>query len=264
MDERVHKAVALCGDALGLVDRPYVAFSGGKDSLVVAHLVSQIDDSIPLVYCDDELLYPEHVAYMVDMKLLHGDRLRVVEGGSVHAGWFTPWMHLPRWRQPDPVMNMEYLDWMRRERNAGRHKLGAGQLAARLGYDGVFLGLRRTESRRRADILAGALGIDKLNGIAYINPILDWTAREVWQYIGRHGLDYCPVYDVMDSIGVGRQRARIGPLPLSEGRHLWKGWPRLYIELLKQYGKRWQIPKRRPHDMDMSMWLELREVLDAL
>lgn len=42
--------------ALGMVERPYIAFSGGKDSLVVQHLVHQVDPEVPMVYCDDELL----------------------------------------------------------------------------------------------------------------------------------------------------------------------------------------------------------------
>ena len=264
MSDRVDESMSIISAALGRVSRPYVAFSGGKDSLVVAHLVSRIDDSIPMVYCDDELLYPEHVRYMLDMKALYGARLRVVEGGSVHGGWFVPWRMLPRWRQPDSALGMEYLDWMHQERARGRWKLGPGQLAGRLGYDSVCLGLRRGESLRRADILEAATGIDMLNGVTYINPIIDWTTDDVWEYIHEIELPYCGVYDVMDRIGVGRHKARVGPLPLSEGQHLWRGWPWLYIALVQRYGRRWTIPRRRPHDMDMLTWLELREVLDAI
>lgn len=258
-------ALAIIEDALGQVSRPYIAFSGGKDSLVVADLVHKVDDSIPLVYCDDELLYPEHISYMLDMKEFYGKQLRVVEGGSVHAGWFVPWQHLPRWRQPDPMMEMEYLDWMQRERAKGRWKLRGGHFAARLGYDSALMGLRRDESRRRAEILHGASGINVLGRITYIDPIIDWSSHDVWQYIAERQLPYCAAYDVMESIGVGKHRARVGPLPLSDGEHLWKGWPSLYIDLLRRYGRRWKVPgRRRPHGMDMLTWLELKEVLDAI
>ena len=116
---------------------------------------------------------------------------------------------------------------------------------------------------RRADILADTSGINTINGITYVNPIIDWSVDDIWRYIAQRGLDYCPVYDVMDRIGVGRRRARVGPLPLSDGSHLWKGWPQTYIQLLTRYGRRWRVPTRRPHHMDMLTWIEIRDVLET-
>jgi hypothetical protein len=46
---------------------------------------------VPLVYCDDELLYPEHVEYIDEVKPRMGDRLRIVQGGGLHGQWFRPW-----------------------------------------------------------------------------------------------------------------------------------------------------------------------------
>lgn len=241
--------------ALRLVSRPYIAFSGGKDSLVVAHMVCQVDNSIPMVYCDDELLYPEHVEYMNDTKLRFGDRLRIVQGGGLHRQWFRPWKSgMDWWRNPHP--SMEALSWVS-ERN-----VSPGELATRLGYDGVFLGLRRAESLRRADILAPSTGIDRLNRVWYINPLIDWSDDEVWDYIITEGLAYCPVYDQLSKIGVSRHHSRLGPLPLSQGEHLWKGWPELYLALVRRYGLRWTRPgRRKPPSMDNLMWLELQDAL---
>lgn len=242
-------------EALRLASLPYIAFSGGKDSLVVSHLVSHVDGSVPMVYCDDELLYPEHVEYMDDTKKRFGDRLRIVQGGGLHRQWFRPWKSgVDWWRTPRP--SMEALSWVS-ERN-----VSSGELATRLGYDGVFLGLRRAESLRRADILALSTGIDRLNRVWYINPIIDWSDDDVWTYIDDHGLVYCSVYDTLAEIGVGRHQARLGPLPLSEGEHLWKGWPDLYIALIRRYGLRWTRPgRRKPHGMDNLTWLELQDAL---
>lgn len=41
----------------------YVSFSGGKDSAVVAHLARQVDPTIPLVFSDTGLEYPELKAF---------------------------------------------------------------------------------------------------------------------------------------------------------------------------------------------------------
>ena len=249
------QAMGIIAEALGQVSRPYIAFSGGKDSLVVAHLVSQKDNAIPMVYCDDELLYPEHVTYMNDAKARFGGRLRIVQGGGLHRGWFRPWKSdTDWWRNPHP--SMEALRWVS-ERN-----VSPGELATRLGYDGVFLGLRRAESRRRSGILAASTGIAHLNRVWYINPIIDWSDNNVWEYIKEHGLNYCPVYDRLFEIGVSRHLSRLGPLPLSQGEHLWKGWPELYLALVRRYGLHWTRPgRRKPPSMDNLMWLDIQDAL---
>ena len=63
MEPALRGSLDIIEEALERCQRPYVAFSGGKDSLVVAHLVSQVNNSVEMVYCDDELLYPECPIY---------------------------------------------------------------------------------------------------------------------------------------------------------------------------------------------------------
>ena len=242
--------------ALESCSRPYIAFSGGKDSLVVMHMVSQIDDSVPIVYCDDELLYPEHVAYMDAAKDFYAGRLRIVQGGGLHRDWFRPWKTgVPWWRPPHP--SMEFLPWVA-ERN-----VTPGELATRLGYDGVFLGLRRAESLRRAGILATANGLERLNGVWYANPLIEWSDYDVWAYIKKHNLPYCPVYNRLSEIGVSTHHQRLGPLALTPGEYLWKGWPSLYASLIRRYGLMWTRPasRRKPKGIATMDWLE---ILDAI
>ena len=256
MEMLLSQTESIIQGALSRVTRPYIAFSGGKDSLVLAHLVSRVDSSIPMVYCDDELLYPEHVTYMEAAKERFGDRLRIVQGGGLHRQWFRPWKGGVEWWRP-PHPGMEFLPWVS-ERN-----VSPGQLATRLGYNGAFLGLRRAESLRRAGILAASTGLEKLKGVWYANPIIDWSDSDVWDYIDEHGLDYCPVYDRLASIGISRHHARLGPLPLTPGEYLWKGWPQLYASLIRRYGQRWTKPtsRRPPKGVEMLDWLDIADVL---
>ena len=133
-----------------------------------------------------------------------------------------------------------------------------------MGYDAAFLGLRRAESLRRAGILAASHGLDRLNGVWYCNPLIDWTDDDVWGYIRSEGLDYCPVYDRLFDIGVSVHHARLGPLPLSPGDHLWKGWPWMYPALVRKYGQRWTRPvslRRPPKGVSMLDWLEIQDAL---
>ena len=45
-------------------DKVYVSFSGGKDSLVLLHMVRCLYPSVPAVYCDTGLEYPELKAFV--------------------------------------------------------------------------------------------------------------------------------------------------------------------------------------------------------
>ena len=248
MLSQVNDALELIREALCRASRPYVAFSGGKDSLVLAHLVHRVDPSIQMVYSDDELLLPEHVAYI--RRMIDRGGLRIVSGGSIHAGWFRPWESAPYWRDPEPEM-----EWLPRNWKGARGRLSL--LARTLGYDGAFIGLRRLESRRRAAILEGSTGVHMAKGYPHITPIADWDDADVWEYIARHQLPYCHTYDRMAEIGV--QKPRLGPLPLMPGKYLWKGWPDLYLQIIQRYGPHWQLPTRRPSSMSMLTWLDLHE-----
>jgi hypothetical protein len=54
-----------------------------------------------MVYCDDELLYPEHVSYIEDAKEGFSGRLRIVQDGGLHRQWFRPWKPgVEWWRSP--------------------------------------------------------------------------------------------------------------------------------------------------------------------
>ena len=88
------------------------------------------------------------------------------------------------------------------------------------------------------------------------------TTDDVWDYIHSRGLDYCRAYDRLAEIGVGRHHQRVGPLPLSQGEHLWLGWPEMYVQLIRRYGLRWTRPvsNRRPPGMDPLLWLDIQEL----
>lgn len=204
-------------------ERPYLACSGGKDSLVALYLCRELMPEIAVIWSDDELEYPEQPGYI---RTIGRDYLRIVKGATTHAGWFIPWQESPYWREPEP--QMEWIDqpldkWSRDH------------------YDAVVLGLRATESRHRR-IRTQRFGAVYLpaDGQLRINPIQHWTLADVWAYIAANDLPYNPVYDRLSAIGVPREEQRIGPLPLSIAWHLELGWPEMYAGLVDRYGARWR------------------------
>lgn len=209
---------------------PYVAFSGGKDSLVVGCLVERVaGQPVTMAWSDDELEYPETVALMT--ALVSDPNLVITTGASTHAGWFRPWTNAPYWREQLPgthTIAIPQDDWM-----------------ARRGYDLTFVGTRAEENRKRRDWLRlahvqyGASYPVKGGTGHRCCPIWDWSSDDVWALIAGWGIPVNGAYAVYDRIEVARQYQRVGPLPLARRSHLEAGWPDLLQRLEKRYGTRW-------------------------
>jgi phosphoadenosine phosphosulfate reductase len=61
------------------------------------------------------------------------------------------------------------------------------------GLDGWITGLRREQAPTRAE--APKLGFDASRGIWKANPLADWDARAVWEYIARNDVPYNALHD---------------------------------------------------------------------
>lgn len=220
--------------ALSRHKRPYVAFSGGKDSIAASALITRMRPGVTLNWSDDELEYPEVVEYMGKLRAESGEQLQVTLGWARHANWFDPWRDEPHWRDPlDGAVAIERPadDWM-----------------AEIGYDLSITGVRAEESRKRRDWListhmsAGPAGYYRVStgtGTRFC-PIWDWTADDVWALIAGWQLPYPATYDTLTALDVPRKQQRVGPLPLARREHLEEGWPEMYDKLVRRYGDKWQ------------------------
>lgn len=225
---KVQRAEELTRRALEQARQPYVAWSGGKDSLVVMALAARVRPGIQAIWSDDELEYPEQPAYVPRAARAVGADIVICSGFARHAGWFWPWRDAPFWREPDPGML-----WVREMMDTW---------SVRHGYDLCLLGLRKAESHYRR-IALSRFGVHYQHGTGQwrCHPLAGWDVGDVWAAIAEWDLPYNPVYDVLTRIGVPRERQRVGPLPLSEGWMLREGWPATWRRLNDRYGNQWGI-----------------------
>lgn len=169
---RIESAIQTIEDVLELYHKPYVAFSGGKDSLAMLHMVLSIAPDTLVWHWD----YGPH--YMP----------RDLEQEIIDACFKLGVKHLridssPRYR------------WGRSEKNVLFPAL-FGRIQPQLieeGYHLAFIGLRAEESSRRANKTVGRLKHNKQMRECY--PLRDLTTYDIWAYIVEHDLPYCSHYD---------------------------------------------------------------------
>ena len=61
------------------------------------------------------------------------------------------------------------------------------------GMDAWITGIRRDQSTTRES--ARKIELDERRGVVKVQPLADWTNRDVWRYIWRHGIPYNPLHD---------------------------------------------------------------------
>jgi phosphoadenosine phosphosulfate reductase len=182
---KIGEARDLIRQALKNAKNPVIAFSGGKDSLIVLTLVREIDPTVPAVFCNTGIEYKETLEYVKTIPNL-------IE------------LH------PDP--KFKYFRYIREhgENKKGGNAKGAHELKCCLELKGkpakkyykqnnvdlVFTGITRAESHNRAMFLArmGPYYFYKQDKYWKCHPIYNWNEREVWDYIIRHGLEYNKLY----------------------------------------------------------------------
>jgi phosphoadenosine phosphosulfate reductase len=181
---RVARAQEIIREGLSICRKPYVAFSGGKDSEVVLHLVIQQKPDVNVIWLHQGAEFPdtEEIVHRLAREWnlnLHIEYVRpgllelLEEYGAYGLPARTPY------RQGDITRRLI------REPSL--------KVAKEFGFDGIFMGLRREESRQRRFVKPSRLV--KYDGLWHINPIFDWTGADVWAYINSLELPYNAVYD---------------------------------------------------------------------
>lgn len=181
---RVNRAKEIIREGLQASSRPYVAFSGGKDSEVVLHLVIQEKPDIPVVWFHQGAEFPDTEDIV--------KRLAKEWNLNLHIEHVKPDLLdlLEEYGAYGTQVRSEY-----KNGDIARRLIyePAARLAKENEFDGVFMGLRREESRGRSYVKPCRLV--KYDGLWHINPLYGWKKEDVWAYLTVNELPYNAVYD---------------------------------------------------------------------
>lgn len=158
-----------------------VSFSCGKDSLVVLDLASRIGIE-KAVFADTSIEFKETLEYLEYIQDFYN--IDVVRSSKDFFSYVKD-LGLPsrRYRWCCDVLKFGPL-----ANYAIENKIAA-----------FITGLRRDESRRREcyDIL----NFNPAIPVPQVNPILDWSDEDIWNYIKEHNLPYNPLYKHFSRVG---------------------------------------------------------------
>jgi phosphoadenosine phosphosulfate reductase len=145
-----------------------MACSFQKEESVLVHMLTQATDSPRVFTIDTGVLFPETLSTWRAFEERFGLHVEVIDARSPDEPWTI-------------------------DRCCGAAKVDALDRALSTDVDAWITGIRREQATTRAE--APKLERDEKRGIWKVNPLADWSEKDLWRYIHKHDLPYHPLHD---------------------------------------------------------------------
>jgi 3'-phosphoadenosine 5'-phosphosulfate sulfotransferase (PAPS reductase)/FAD synthetase len=185
--DRIDEAKQIIKDAFDDYGKPYVAFSGGKDSTIMLHMALECDPGVVVYHWDFGQYFMPRDLEAETIEIAH--KLGVANLITDTSKWY---------------------DIKKRRATNVFFRIHFGPKQDQFVSDGIDLalvGLRSQESKKRKWKTSD--GAFKWNGkMTECYPIYKLTSRDVWAYIVSHDLPYCSHYDRYGAL-IGYEEVRL-------------------------------------------------------
>jgi len=144
-----------------------MACSFQKEESVLVHMLLELEPSARVFTIDTGVLFAETLSTWRAFEQRFGLDVEVLDARSADEPWMAA-------------------------RCCGEAKVDALE-AALDGVEAWITGIRREQAAGRA--AARKFERDERRGIWKVNPLVDWTEKDLWRYIHEHDLPYHPLHD---------------------------------------------------------------------
>ena len=164
-----------------------VTSSFQAEDMVVLHLTRAFLPDVPVIFLETGYHFPETLAYRDRMTATWGLNLTNV---------------FPERTVSDQEAEFGILHQTAPDQCCKLRKVGP-LFRALEGYRVWVTGLRREQSKSRADLqLEETFALPSGHSLHKLNPLAEWSTRDVWHYAEEHNIPLLPLYDLgYSSIG---------------------------------------------------------------
>jgi phosphoadenosine phosphosulfate reductase len=145
-----------------------MACSFQKEESVLVHMLLAACPDARVFTIDTGVLFPETLQTWKQFEDRMGLRVEVIDASNPDQPWTL-------------------------ERCCSEAKVDALERALG-GVDAWITGIRREQATTRSDV--AKLERDEARGIWKVNPLADWSEKDVWRYISANDLPYNPLHDL--------------------------------------------------------------------
>jgi phosphoadenosine phosphosulfate reductase len=179
--EKIENSKSIIKEAIQKYPKIAIACSFGKDSMVILHLALQIKPNIDVFAVLTPMKPKETFEYKDKMQKLWNLKLKTYMSNQ------------------EPIYNLWETD---PDKCCEIFKVQPTKEAIK-NLDAWITGLRRTEGRTRTDYepfeesgdaLTRYPGKEVKTSIVKVNPILDWTEKDIWRYLAINNIPVNPAY----------------------------------------------------------------------
>ena len=241
----------------------YLAFSGGKDSVVIKALADMAGVKYDAHYAVASVDPPELVQFI---KERHPDVSRDIPHDK-NGKPVTMWNLIPRKNMPPTRLARYCCKYLKEGAGEGRFTVtgvrwdeSVKRKAKRKGLELSSSGAGRTYVDPDNPDNAELARYCPTKGKHILNPIIDWTTEEVWEFIREYNVPYCRLYDE------GHTRLGCIGCPMAGAEKqiaMFERWPKykgMYLRAFRRmlaYNDERGLESWRNEEEVMEWWLDI-------
>ena len=155
-----------------------MATAFGAEGCMLIHLLAEIDAKVRVFNLDTGYQFPETLALREQLRERYGIEVELVRPEATTAEYENQHGGPIYATHPDQCCYDRKIVPLRR---------------ALVGYNAWITAIRADQSSYR--MAASVVGVDRKFGLVKVNPLLNWTRRDVWAFIAMHKVPYNPLHD---------------------------------------------------------------------